>query len=158
MSEKPIHLQSLHFPKSDQSYTPPDRAVVEFPVDTLYVLASVAAFLPPFVFTPAASTALRNFYSFVTGEVANRFYEDGLSDAMPGYEVRAGTHILAYFPVGLKDAEAPQQQLAEQFAEIIANDPSSGELRDAANARDLAVTLAQAVINAGWRVVTQIGR
>lgn len=158
MSETSIHLQSLHFPKSDYSHTPPDRAVVEFPVDTLYVLARIGCSLPPVLLTPMASNALRVFYSFVAGEIANRFHEDGLSDAMPGYNVYARDYVLAYHPVGSKDPDAPRQQLAEQFADVIANDSGSGELRDAANARDLAEALAQAVVNQGWRVVTPIGR
>lgn len=158
MTASAIHLKALEF---DDPEDGPARIVASFPAPLLYDLAVIHGAIPPVVLTPGAAEHQRLLYSFVSGYVANRFFEDGLNEPAPRYAVFSGTNQLAYHPVGSKDSDAPQQKLAQALDAALSDMVSNTDKADVdqtAERAQLAAMLSQTVINQGWRQVTPIGR
>lgn len=150
----PIHLKALEFTDPEEG---PSRVTASFPADLLYSLAAFHGVLPSHVLTPGAAQHSGEFYGFVTGYVANRFYDDGVNEAAPSYQVFSGAHTLASFPAGSKKDSAPQQRLARALDEALSDLIGGSEEKQVERAQ-LAAMLSQTVINHGWREVTPIGR
>lgn len=154
MSESSIELKALEF---DQNDSGPDWVTARFPAQLLYTLAAFHGPLPPLLFRPATNEQFSEFYGFVSGYVASRFFDDGLNDAAPRHSIIDGQYQLAYHEVGSKAPDAPQQVLAEQLAGAIsAHFGESSNAQTNHERRDLAERLAQCVINHGWRQTTPI--
>lgn len=156
MTDDSIHLKSLKFSDPDEG---PTRVVASFPADLLYSLAVLHGAIPPIVLTPDANEHSGEFYSFVSGRIANKYFDNGLQEAVHRYDVFSGAVQLAYHPTGSKDPDAPQQQLAGNlFMAISDHLGASPSAETNAERREIAEVLAQTVINYGWRQVTPIGR
>lgn len=154
MSGNSIHLKALAF---DDPEAGPTQVTASFPADTLYALATLVGQLPPLLFRNEAYAHLGGFYGFVSTYVANRFYEDGLNDAMPRFDLLDGQYTLTYHETGTKAADSPRQLLAGHLFMAIADHlGASASQQTNHERRELAEALAQTVINFGWRQVTSL--
>lgn len=154
MTTESIHLKALKF--GDHESGGPTRVVADFPAEILYTLARIHGAIPHIVLTADAAQHSAEFYSFVIGRVVNRFYEDGVDEAVPGYGVFSREHVLAWHE---RDSNAARQELADQLEQTISIHFGEAETADTATERrELAGVLAQIVVNHGWRKVVTIGR
>lgn len=135
----PLMLRSMTF--DDESL--PATVTLEIEANVLFDLARLAGGVSHAGFFPQARESVGDFYNWVSGHVANRFYEDGLNEHRKVLKYNR-TLVSVTVTQTPKDASHMVATLRNAFADIRnGEDPSESELTDEELAQELAGRLYQ---------------
>lgn len=147
MTTPTMRLHSMTFDDGE-----PHTVTVALPAETLYFLATLVGRLPTSFLSEEFRPHVTEFYHFVTSGLANRFYEDGLTEAVgsPWHH----RYAVVFVTQGLTGERfEPERELLRTHLMEALEDPRvvprSGS---APSAKDVAEVLASALEAQGWRM------
>lgn len=125
----------------------PATVTATFPAETLYILARVFVRLSQTPYTPKAQEHLFELYNFVSGHIANHYFDAGLDDNQMPF---VHTGVVGNLPVTLR----PDGDEIDRLATLIRRTITLREEEDPTMAHDpeaLAAALADVLTAKGYR-------